>query len=116
MIHIDVWKGETPGGVVAVMVNADGSANCYEAGDAVPVVNAPPVYTATARQLRQAMTRGNLRALTETHVGLQSQDFKDWWAFSPTFTHTEANIQQIATALNKTPAQVIALFQLATTL
>lgn len=116
MLHIAQWDGKIPPGALAVIVNADGSADCYLQGDVVPPQPGVVVYSATARQLRLAMTRGNLRTLTENHVGAQPQDFKDWWSFSPCFTHNEPNIQQIATALGKTPAQVIALFQLASTL
>lgn len=46
-----------------------------------PPVPAPPIVV-SPRQIRQALTRANLRTQVEAAVVAGDQDIKDWWEFA----------------------------------
>lgn len=81
-----------------------------------PPEPAPPPLVVSARQIRMALTRIELRAAVEAYVASADQDTKDWWAFATEFQHGNAMIAAAAEALGKSPADVDALFDLAKTL
>jgi hypothetical protein len=76
---------------------------------------APPV-TVSARQLRMALTRLELRVAIENYIASADQDMKDWWQYATEFGRGNPMIANAATALGKTPADIDALFELAKTL
>ena len=63
-----------------------------------------------------ALTRAGLRTQVEAAVAAGDQDLKDWWEFSTTFERNNPQVEAMAAALQQTPEQVDALWQLGATL
>jgi len=84
----------------------------------VPYV-APPIPVPTSvspRQIRQALTRVNLRDAVEAAVAQGDQDLKDWWEFSTVFERSNTQVQAMGTALGITDLQLDDLWILASSL
>lgn len=62
------------------------------------------------RQIRQALSRANLRTQVEATVAAGNQDLKDWWEFSTVFERNHEQVIQMGTALNQTSSQLDDLF------
>ena len=62
------------------------------------------------RQIRQALTKLNLRTEVEAAVAAGNQDLKDWWEFSTIFERNHEQVIQMGTALNQTSSQLDDLF------
>lgn len=80
---------------------------------------APPTSVPTSvspRQIRQALTRANLRTQVETAVAAGDQDLKDWWEFATSVERQNEHVIAMGTALGQTTEQLDQLFQLASTL
>jgi hypothetical protein len=75
-----------------------------------PPVQIPPV---TPRQIRMALTRAGLRTTVEAAVAAGDQDLKDWYEYSNEFNRDNPLVDQMATAIGQTPAQIDALWELA---
>ena len=72
--------------------------------------------TITPRQIRQALTRLNLRSAVEAAVAAGDQDLKDWWEFSSTYERNHMQVIAMGAALNKSAEELDALWTLASTL
>jgi hypothetical protein len=71
----------------------------------------------SAWQLRKALNQLGLRAAVEAAVTASTnQDLKDGWAYAGTFNSDDPLVVTMGTALGQTPAQMYALFELASTL
>lgn len=68
------------------------------------------------RQIRQALTRANLRDQIELAVKSGSQDLKDWWEYSTSFDRSNPQVEIMRVALGVTELQLEALWKLAETL
>lgn len=68
------------------------------------------------RQIRQALTRSNLRTAVESAIASGDQDTKDWWEFATQFERQHPMVVAMGKALNQTDAQLDQLWQLAATL
>lgn len=78
----------------------------------------PPEVLApvTPRQIRQALTRADLRARVEDAVKAGDQDLKDWWEFSLSFERENAQVIAMSVVLKIDSDQVDDLWRLAITL
>lgn len=81
---------------------------------APPVVVQPAVVS--ARQIRLALNRLELRVAVENYVATADQDTKDTWQYDPEFRRDHGMIAIAAEALGKTPEEVDGLFWLAKSL
>jgi hypothetical protein len=71
----------------------------------------------SAWQLRKALNQLGLRDAVESAVTASTnQDLKDGWAYAGTFNSDDPLVVTMGTALSQTPAQMYALFELASTL
>jgi hypothetical protein len=71
----------------------------------------------SAWQLRKALNQLGLRAAVEAAVtSSTNQDLKDGWSYAGTFNSDDPLVVAMGTALGKTPSQMLALFELASTL
>ena len=86
--------------------------NTPEPADPVPV---PPIIV-TPRQIRQALTRANLRTQVETAVAAGDQDIKDWWEFATQVEENHPMVVAMALGLNVDEAGLHDLFVLAKSL
>lgn len=77
---------------------------------------AAPIPPVSARQIRQALSRQNLRSQVEAAVAAGDQDLKDWWEFSTVIERNHPEVTAMAAALNISDTAVDALFALAVTL
>lgn len=68
------------------------------------------------RQIRQALTRQNLRNQVETVVATGDQDLKDWWEFSTEFLRYHPQVITVGELLGKTPEELDKLWVLAASL
>lgn len=77
-----------------------------------------PGYLApvSPRQIRQALTRVNLRDLVEAAIAQSDQDTKDWYEFATAFDRTNPKVAELAAALNVTDEQLDQLWTLANSL
>lgn len=79
-----------------------------------PYVESPASIPAVSpRQIRQALTRANLRTSVESAIGSGDQDGKDWWEFATQFERLHPRVVAMGAALNQTSAQLDALWELA---
>ena len=86
----------------------------YVGGQFVAPVEPPaPVAPVTPRQIRMALTRAGLRAAVEAAVAAGDQDIKDWYEYSTLFHRENPLVDEMATAIGQTPAQIDALWELA---
>ena len=109
-----------------VVVNSSGTESCLveaiadwiAAGNTPAPYVAPPVPIAdvSPRQIRQALTKLNLRVIVETAVNAADQDTKDWYQFATYFDRANPHVTLMGTALGVTSAQLDQLWQLAATL
>jgi hypothetical protein len=60
-----------------------------------------------------ALTRAGLRAAVEAAVAAGDQDIKDWYEYSTLFHRENPLVDEMATAIGQTPAQIDALWELA---
>ena len=65
----------------------------------VPLVVSP-------RQIRQALTRFDLRATVEAAIAAGNQDIKDWYAYATTFERANPHVVDMGVALGVTPEQL----------
>jgi hypothetical protein len=71
----------------------------------------------SAWQLRKALNHLGLRAAVEAAVTASTnQDIKDGWAYAGSFNSDDPLVTTMGTAIGQTPAQMYALFELASTL
>ena len=82
--------------------------------DPVPVVPVPT--SVSPRQIRQALTRANLRSQVEDAVTAGDQDLKDWWEFATSCERNHPMVVEMAQGLGVTDEQLDDLFNLAATL
>lgn len=76
-----------------------------------------PVPTSVSpRQIRQALTRANLRTTVETAISSGDQDTKDWYEFATEFERSHHKVEMLAEVLNVSSEQLDALWILAATL
>lgn len=87
-----------------------------QGGAVVEVIESEPLpLVVTPRQIRLALTEMGLRQAVEDYVAAQDQTVKDSWEFSTQFERNHPLIIAAAQALDKTEAEVDALFALAAT-
>lgn len=101
---------ELPPGVVACGMLWDGLS-----------LTSPPAQVATPvkvtpRQIRLALSQLGLRSAVEDYVAAADQAVKDSWEYTTEFDRNHPLIAAAAQALNKTDAEIDALFSLAATL
>jgi hypothetical protein len=81
--------------------------------DPIPV----PVISVTPWQIRKALNQLGIRSAVEAAVTASAnQELKDGWEFSDVVVRDSPLVIGMATALNKTTAEIDALFELALTL
>jgi len=95
--------GPVPGGLLT------------EAPPPPPPPPAPPPV-ASPRQIRLALNQLGLRETIETYIAAADQTTKDSWEYTTLFERDHPLILACAQALNKTEAEIDALFDLAITL
>lgn len=87
---------------------------CFWRGQGWEVATATPAATHIApispRQIRQALTRANLRSQVEAAVAAGNQDLKDWWEFATVFERDHPMVVSMGDSLGQTPAQLDALW------
>lgn len=86
--------------------------NTPEPADPVPV---QPIYV-SPRQIRQALTRVNLRTAVEAAVSGGDQDLKDWWEFAVQVEENHPMVVAMASQLNVNEVDLHNLFVLAKSL
>jgi hypothetical protein len=67
----------------------------------------------TPRQIRQALTQTGLRESVESFIASQPQDVRDWWQFATEFQRDHPLVAATGQVLNKSPAELDALWILA---
>lgn len=88
-----------------------------DTGKAMVLEFTPPVPTSVSpRQIRQALTRANLRTQVESAVASGDQDLKDWWEFATSFERSNIHVTEMGQALGVSPTQLDDLFTLAASL
>ena len=65
------------------------------------------------RQIRQALTRANLRDVVEGAISVANQDTKDWYEFATAFERKHPMVSALATGLGVTEQQLDDLWILA---
>lgn len=81
------------------------------------LVDPPPsVITVTPWQIRKALNQLGLRASVEAAVAASDPDDRDGWEFATEFRSDNEQVIRLCTALGKTEAERLSLFQLAATL
>ena len=80
-----------------------------------PYVAPPPapVLEVSPRQIRQALTRVNLREQVEAAVAAGDQDTKDWYEFATVFQRNNPVVLALGAALGVTTEQLDGLWTLA---
>lgn len=86
--------------------------NVPEPADPIPVVYA----ALTPRQIRQALTRANLRSEVEAAVVAGNQDLKDWWEYASEFERLHPQVVAMGAALGQTEQQLNDLWTLGASL
>ena len=87
--------------------------NTPQPADPLPI----PIITVTPWQIRKALNQIGLRAAVESAITTSTdQTLKDGWEFSNEITRNSPLVISMATALNKTIAEIDGLFALAVTL
>ena len=81
-----------------------------------PPVPPPPILTCTPWQIRKALTATGLRASVETAIALADQTTQDGWEYATEFRRDDPLVVGMGAALNKTEAELDALFALARSL
>lgn len=89
-----------------------GVGNLPEPADPIPVIP----LAVSPRQIRQALTRAELRNVVEVAVLNGSQDLKDWWEFATVFEEGHPEVINLCAALGKSDEERRALFVLAASL
>ena len=74
----------------------------------------PP--SVSPRQIRQALTRTNMRTAVESAVAAGDQDTKDWWEFATEFQRAHPMVAAMGAGLGLTAEQIDSLWVLAGTL
>lgn len=88
-----------------------------DTGKAMVLEFTPVVPTSVSpRQIRQALTRANLRTQVESAVASGDQDLKDWWEFATSFERSNIHVVEMGQALGVSLAQLDDLFILAASL
>lgn len=85
-----------------------------EEAERTRIANVP--HTVSPRQIRQALTRVNLRTAVETAVQAGDQDLKDWWEFATEFQRNNPHVIEMGIALEVSERQLDDLWTLAGTL
>ena len=76
-----------------------------------------PVYTCKPWQIRKALNAQGLRAAVESAVAASTdQTLKDGWQFASEFRSDDSFVISMGAALGKSPAEITALIQYASTL
>lgn len=109
---------------VAFIPLVDGNADYAEYKNWLAAGNTPlpadpaPVIerTVTPRQIRLALTQAGMRDAVEAYVSGASRDVKDSWEYSTVFERNHPLLVAAGAALNKTEAEIDALFDLAASL
>lgn len=78
----------------------------------VPPVNPVPA-SVSPRQIRQALTRFNVRDQVEAAVANGDQDLKDWWEFATVFERNHPMVVNMAVALGISEQDLDAIFMAA---
>lgn len=81
-----------------------------------PPVPPPAPVVVTARQIRLALNRLDLRAAVEAYIATADQDTRDTWQYAAEFPRDHGMIETAAVALGKSPGDVDGLFWLAKSL
>ena len=81
-----------------------------------PVPEPVVIRPVSPRQIRQALTRANLRTTVEAAIAAGDQDTKDWWEFATQFERQHPMVVAMGKSLKQTDAQLDQLWQLAATL
>ena len=110
----DTWPFEEVLAVVIPVGLPVGIGWGYTGGQFVAPPSPPaPIVPVTPRQIRMALTRAGLRATVEAVVAAGDQDLKDWYEYSTEFNRDNPLVEQMATAIGQTSAQIDALWVLA---
>lgn len=111
------WMGRAG---VAAPAYDPATQGCFWRGQGWEVVTATPAAThippISPRQIRQALTRANLRSQVEAAVAAGSQGLKDWWEFATVFEREHLMVVAMGDSLGQTPAQLDALWALGASL
>jgi len=80
-------------------------------------LNQPPVYTCSPWQIRKELNAQGLRAAVESAVAASTdQALKDGWQFASEFRSDDPFVISMGAALGKSPAEIAALINYASTL
>lgn len=120
-VVVTTVRGDTldnPFGYLAVESDVAYVGWTYSNGVFTPPPEPPPVVptVVSPRQIRQALTRTNLRTSVENAISSGSQDLKDWYEFSAGFERGHSQVTSLATQLNITSTQLDELWTLAKSL
>ncbi len=85
--------------------------NTPEPADPVPV---SPIVV-SPRQIRQVLTRANLRTQVEAAIAAGDQDLKDWWEFATQIEESHPMVLGMAQGLGVDEATLHQLFEVAAT-
>ena len=78
-----------------------------------PPAPIPVPISVSPRQIRQALTRANLRASVESAIAAGDQDTKDWYEYATEFQRTNPHVINMGIALNVSESQLDDLWRLA---
>ena len=110
-------EGELPG---FVMVRSDIAAigDTFDGTDFHKPAPQPPGVpeSVSPRQIRQALTRGGLRANVEAAIAAADQDTKDWYEFATEFQRSNEHVIAMGTALGVSSDDLDNLWRLAASL
>lgn len=73
----------------------------------------PIILPVSPRQIRQALTRTNLRQPVEAAIASADQDTKDWYEFATEFVRTNPHVIAMGQSLNVSEVQLDDLWRLA---
>jgi hypothetical protein len=79
---------------------------------AAPTATPAPVVV-SAFQIRLALNQIGMRAAVETAVAAGSPDLRDAWEYATSYSSDDQLVRQIAAAMGQTPAQLLAVFEVA---
>lgn len=105
--HRALLEGQAAGKLI--VADADGRPTLQDPPPPPPA----PIPNVSPRQIRQALTRLNLRQGVEAAVAAGDQDLKDWWEFSTEFDRRHPLVAQMGASLGVTADQLDGLWALA---
>lgn len=100
----------TPEGNIPFTPEEEAEWDAREAAALAEQARAHIPLSVSPRQIRQALTRFNVRTQVEAAVAAGDQDLKDWWEFATVVERNHPMVVGMATALGISTTELDAIF------